>query len=512
LAARDPLAQCTLALAIGDRGAPVTTRCDPCPSMTFATTDSTRLSACVAPLVAAHPRQSGIVALADGRDAFAARALLADQADRSIDARCYIWHDDVSGTILRESLYRAADRGVKVRLLLDDLNTSGQDAVLAALTSHANIELRLFNPFRMRSWRWLGYVTDFARLNRRMHNKSFTVDDQATIVGGRNVGDEYFGVGRGLEFADLDMLAIGPVVGDVASDFDRYWNNASSVAAERLLRSVDAGAIAVARATAERVSRSPEAREYAAALASSPFVGRLVAHQLDFEWAETQMLSDDPEKARGRARRRELLSTKLERIVGPARSELHIVSAYFVPGKLGVRFLAEAARRGVSITVLTNSLEATDVSAVHAGYAKRRKPLLRSGIELFELKREFAPLRVRGRSIKGSSRASLHAKVLSVDGVRAFVGSFNFDPRSARLNTEMGFVIESAKLASTVAEACTSGLMERAYSVQLDERGRLRWIERTDGKEIVHTTEPGTSVWLRLAVRALAKLPIEWLL
>jgi putative cardiolipin synthase len=485
--------------------------------MTLATTPSTRLSACVAPLVAAHPEQSGVLALAEGRDAFAARALLADAAERSIDARYYMWHDDISGTLLREALCRAADRGVKVRLLLDDLNTKGQDAALAALASHVNIEVRLFNPFRMRRWRWLGYLTDFARLNRRMHNKSFTVDSQATIVGGRNVGDEYFGVGRGLAFADLDLLAIGPVVCDVANDFDRYWNHASSVAADRVLPRVEAGAIADARAAAARLARSPDAVDYTQALTASPFVARLLAHELEFEWAATQMLSDDPEKVRGRARRRELLSTKLEQIVGPAQRELHVVSAYFVPGKLGVKLLAGAARRGVSITVLTNSLEATDVAAVHAGYAKRRKPLLRAGVELFELKREFAPPRAPGRSgrrrsIKGSSRASLHAKVVSIDGERAFVGSFNFDPRSARLNTEMGFVIESAKLASAVAEACTESLAERAYALELDDRRRLRWIERTDDREIVHASEPGTSAWLRLAVWALSMLPIEWLL
>jgi putative cardiolipin synthase len=480
--------------------------------MTLATTQSTRLSACVAPLVAAHPQLSGVLALAEGRDAFAARVRLADAAERSIDARYYMWHDDISGTLLREALCRAADRGVKVRVLLDDLNTKGQDAVLAALAMHANISVRLFNPFRLRRWRWLGYLTDFARLNRRMHNKSFTVDDQATIVGGRNVGDEYFGVGRGLAFADLDVLAIGPVVADVASDFERYWNHASSVDADRVLPRVDASAIAGARAAAARIERSVDAVEYSQALAASPFVAQLLAHELELEWAATEMLSDDPEKARGRARRRELLWTKLQRIVGPAQRELHIVSAYFVPGKLGVKFLTEAARRGVSMTVLTNSLEATDVPAVHAGYAKRRKPLLRSGIQLFELKREFAPKRVRGRSIQGSSRASLHAKVLSVDGERAFVGSFNFDPRSARLNTEMGFVIESARLASAVADACTSSLAERAYALELDDRGALWWIERIDDRELVHPNEPGTSAWLRLAVWALSKLPIEWLL
>src|SRR6185312_10447800 len=193
----------------------------------------TRLDRSVAPLVQAHPGLSGILALPDGRDAFAARVLMSDAAERTLDARYYIWHDDLSGGLLFAALRRAADRGVRVRLLLDDNNTVGLDSLLAALNAHPNIEVRLFNPFRFRRWRILGYLTDFARLNRRMHNKSFTVDNQATIVGGRNVGDEYFDAGQGVSFADLDVLAVGPVVAEVAGDFERYWTSRSSCPAER---------------------------------------------------------------------------------------------------------------------------------------------------------------------------------------------------------------------------------------------------------------------------------------
>src|SRR5205814_1368293 len=222
----------------------------------------TRLGRACASLVEAHPGRSGIVALPDGRDAFAARALLADAAERTLDARYYMWHNAMSGSILCSALRRAADRGVQVRLLLDDNNTAGLDPVLAALDAHPNIAVRLFNPFRVRRWRLLGYLTDFRRLNRRMHNKSFTADNQATIIGGRNVGDEYFDAGQSVSFADLDVLAVGPVVGEVAGDFDRYWASRSACAADRVLPPIDAVSGGRLEAAASQAGRDPAAREY----------------------------------------------------------------------------------------------------------------------------------------------------------------------------------------------------------------------------------------------------------
>ncbi|HTN66176.1 MAG TPA: phospholipase D family protein, partial [Burkholderiaceae bacterium] len=347
----------------------------------------TRLGKSVAPLVQVHPGVSGVVALRDGRAAFAARALLADAAERTLDVQYYIWHRDMSGTLLFEALRRAADRGVRVRLLLDDNNTGGLDSVLAALDAHPNIEVRLFNPFRIRRWRALGYLTDFARLNRRMHNKSFTADDQVAIIGGRNVGDEYFGAGQDVLFVDLDVLAIGPVVKDVSRDFESYWNSASSYPAQRVLPGADPAAMPALAAAASRIAVDPTARAYIDALAEQPFVRDLLAHRLPFEWAATTMVSDDPAKGLGRAAQDELLVARLRRILKMPARELELVSPYFVPGAAGVEYFAALARRGVAITVLTNSLEATDVVAVHAGYAKRRKPLLEAGVRLFEMKR-----------------------------------------------------------------------------------------------------------------------------
>ena len=472
----------------------------------------TRLERPIRPLVAAHPGKSGVVALSDGRDAFAVRALLADAAERTLDVQYYIWHADRSGRWLFEALRRAADRGVRVRLLLDDNNTTGLDPILAALDAHPRIEVRLFNPFKNRRWRAWGYLTDFPRLNRRMHNKSFTVDNAATIVGGRNIGDAYFGADQEMTFVDLDVLAIGPVVADVTRDFDRYWDCESSHPASRVLPAAKAPAIAAPAVDPAPAGRDPAARAYAEAISRSAFVRDLLAGCLRFEWAETRMVSDDPAKGLGRAKDSELVWPRLRRMLRTPVQEMELVSPYFVPTAAGVAFFVGLARQGVKITILTNALEATDVGIVHAGYAKWRKPLLEAGIALYELKRTFSERALKDRGLTGHSGSSLHAKTFSIDRAQLFVGSLNFDPRSSRLNTELGFVIDSPRLAEAIAETFVGNLPARAYQVRLDARGKLQWVERGNGRERIHPREPGAGFWRRAGVAVLSWLPIEWLL
>lgn len=478
-------------------------------------TSSTSLGKSISPRVEAHPGLSGIYPLRDARDAFATRVHLAHRAERTLDVQYYIWRNDMTSTLLGQALRDAADRGVRVRLLLDDNNTSGLDKILAALDSHPNIEVRLFNPFVIRSPR-VGYLTDFFRANRRMHNKSFTADNQATIIGGRNVGDEYFGAAEeGLLFVDLDVLAIGPVVTDVSHDFDRYWASASSYPAERILPAVSSVEIDKVNAGAARVEHDPAAIAYMTAVRDAPFVRLLAGGTLEMEWAVTRMISDDPAKGLGRAPAESLFPRQLKDVIGEPKSELEMVMAYFVPTKAGADSLVSLARRGVKISILTNSLEATDGPYVHAGYAKRREALLAAGITLYE-RRRLAP-RVRGEgrsgSAPGSSGSSLHAKTFAVDAQRVFVGSFNFDPRSAKLNTELGFVIDSPKLAGEISEMFATVIPERAYQVHLSKNGRTYWTERSASGEIIrYDREPNTSFWLRASVWLLSKLPIEWLL
>jgi len=475
-------------------------------------TADTRLGRAVAPQVAAHPQLTGVVALGDGRDAFAARALLAAAAERTLDVQYYIWHADLSGMLLFDALLQAAERGVRVRLLLDDLNTAGLDRLLAAFDRHPNVEVRLFNPFPSRRWRWLGYLTDFARLNRRMHNKSFTADNQVTIVGGRNVGDEYFGAGQDLLFVDLDVMAVGSVVDEVSSDFDRYWASASAWPVERIVGRVGASEADELAARVASARRDPLAVEYLRAVGRQPFVRELLAGTLAFEWAGAQLVSDDPAKGLGFAEAHAMLPSRLEALLGRPQHEFELVSPYFVPGRVGTEALTRMAGRGVRVRVLTNSLEATDVAAVHAGYAKRRETLLAAGVELFEMKGAVAPDAVAGSGVMGSSASSLHAKTFSVDRARVFVGSFNFDPRSARLNTEMGVIIDSAMLADRIAGVFDERVSRHAYEVRRNDSGELRWIEWMNGDPIVHDDEPYASLTRRLGTQLLSLLPIEWLL
>ncbi|MEO8431100.1 MAG: phospholipase D family protein [Acidobacteriota bacterium] len=491
-------------------------------------TGGTRLGRMAAPLIAAHPGVSGVHPLRDAKDAFAARIRLAEAAERSLDVQYYIWHKDLTGTLLFQALRAAADRGVRVRVLLDDNNTAGLDEPLAALDSHPNVEIRLFNPFVIRGPRALGYLTDFFRLNRRMHNKSFTADNQATIVGGRNIGDEYFGASDGVLFADLDVIAVGPVVSEVSGSFDRYWASASSYPVRSLLPAARPGLLEELTASAQQIANSSPAVAYMKAVRESAFIRDLAAGTLEIEWAPTRMVSDDPAKGLGRGATDELVAEKLKRDLGEPATDVKLVSPYFVPGAAGTSWLADMAERGVAVHVLTNSLEATDVAYVHAGYAKWRKRLLAAGVALYELRlgnSDRGPAGTggsgsgggsrgsgSGSQSAGSSQSSLHAKTFSVDHARVFIGSFNFDPRSKKLNTEMGFVIESPRLAGEMDRIFLERIPEAAYEVRASRNGRLSWIERHGGETSRRDTEPGTTKWKRAWIRFLSTLPIEWLL
>lgn len=499
------------------------------PSTYLADTGDTPLGQGISAARAGQPSDlSGVHMLTDGREAFAARILLAKAAVRSLDVQYYIWHNDLSGTLMLEAVREAADRGVRVRMLLDDNGIAGLDPVLAALDRHPNIEIRLFNPFVLRRPKMLGYLADFPRLNRRMHNKSLIADGQATIIGGRNIGDEYFGARDGGLFSDLDVLAIGPVVEAASRDFDRYWASQSAYPAQTILPAAPAEELAALHRRASLVERDPAARSYVEAVRALPFVAQMVAGALPVEWAAIRMVSDDPAKGVGKAAEDQLLATALHKAIGVPERELRLVSGYFVPTRAGVDALSGLAGRGVDVAIFTNAFEASDVWLVHAGYAERRKAMLRAGIRLFEMR---GPERGKGaqprRKLIGtgsgsgsgtngqvlrSSATTLHAKTFAVDGDRLFIGSFNFDPRSLHLNTELGFVIESPPLASAISQAFETAVPVRAYEVVLAKDGSLNWREQQGGGVIVHTTEPGTSRMQRWGIWVLSRLPIEWLL
>jgi putative cardiolipin synthase len=481
----------------------------------LADTDSTRLGRAVTVHVATKPGQTAVYPLSEPASAFAARVLLARDAERSLDLQYYIWHGDLTGYLLFEEVWQAAERGVRVRMLLDDNSTAGLDPSIAALDAHPNIEVRLYNPVVHRGFRSINYLTDFARVNRRMHNKSFTADNQVTIVGGRNVGDEYFGAGTGVVFADLDVMAAGAAVQEVSNAFDLFWNSPSAYPAEGLLGKGGPEAAAALASKLDEVRLDPISLTYLEAVRQSTLVRDLHAGRLPFTEAGAQLLHDDPAKTLDTSDRKDvlLLSGLLEAVGRPSKS-FDLVSPYFVPGDEGTDALIRLARRGVQVRILTNSLSATDVSAVHAGYAKRRKDLLAAGVRLYELKRsalEAAPR--EGRKLMGSSSASLHAKTFALDGNRIFVGSFNFDLRSALLNTELGLLIDTPALAGQLAAAFDDQIPKVAYEVRLAADGEsLEWVEQTPLGETRYDTEPGAGPFLRAWIGLLSILPIEWLL
>ncbi|WP_409519961.1 phospholipase D family protein [Pulveribacter sp.] len=476
-------------------------------------TAHTALGMAAAPQPQQHPGHSGIRPLADPLEAFAARMLLAHAAEQSLDVQYYIWRGDHTGTLLLNALLSAAERGVRVRLLLDDAGTAGLDRELAALAQHPRMEVRLFNPFVVRSPKFVGYLTDFGRANRRMHNKAFTADNQASIVGGRNVGDEYFGATDGVLFSDLDVLTVGPIVPEISQDFDRYWASASAWPVQAVLPTPDPAAAAAQRARlgerAAGIAASEQARRYTEAVRQTPLITGLLAQPAALHWSAMHLVSDDPAKGLGQAQHSGLLVDRLYRVLGgaPQRS-LALVSPYFVPTPAGTQALVQLSQSGVAVRVLTNAYEASDVPLVHAGYARYRPALLDSGVALYE-KQRLAPKPAGARlNPLGSTTSSLHAKTFAVDGERAFVGSFNFDPRSALLNTELGFVIDSPVLAQQIEQAFATQVPAQAYALAVSQDGALTWrIQDT-----LHATEPGSRWWSRLGLRLLGWLPIEWLL
>ena len=480
----------------------------------LADTAGTRLGRAVAADVAANPGKTGIHALPEGHAAFAARVVLAAAAEKSIDAQYYIWHGDQVGYLLFEALWQAAERGVRVRLLLDDLNTGGLDPTIAALDAHPNIEVRLYNPLVQRGARALNFLTDFTRVNRRMHNKSFTVDNQVSVVGGRNIANEYFGAGSGVVYADLDVIAVGAAVREVSKEFDLYWNSPSAYPAASFVDTSGLdGADLEARFASTRAD--PESVAFLEAARTTSLVRDLLGRQLALEWTLAEAVYDDPAKTLDTTARTDvLLFPELVRTIGRPEKSFDLVSPYFVPGDEGTAGLVALAGKGVNVRVLTNSLASSEANVVFAGYAKRREDLLRAGIQLYEMKTTAAP-EEREKKVKfgSSSSAALHAKTFAVDRRRVFVGSFNFDPRSARLNTEMGLVIDSPMLAQQLAERFDTAAPLVAYEVRLGPDGRsLEWIERTAAGETRYDTEPGTTWFQRRSVDVLSILPVDWML
>jgi len=456
--------------------------------------------------VAGASTTSTVVPLGRGEDAWAARLMLAERAERSLDVQYYIFRSDASGRALLAALERAAARGVRVRLLLDDWGAKPDAATLQQLAAQPGFEVRLYNPLAHGGSTVLSLLLDFERTQRRMHNKLLVADGRAAIAGGRNVGDEYFARRPGLEFGDLDLLAVGPVVPQLAAGFDRFWNESPSAVVPPTPAAAAPGNRAGSPPAASGADLAPDEAE-----AWRGFERRLLAGTLQRYHAASQAVQDLPDKADpARADDRHNLGHEIARVMGEVRSELLLVSPYFVPGAGGVEQLRALRRRGVRVAIVTNTLAATDVPAVHAGYARYRRALLEAGVELHELRADPAA-RTGTKGVAGSSRVSLHAKVMVVDRRQVFVGSMNIDPRSVRLNSENGLVVASTELAVDLATGLQSAFEEASWRLVLED-GRIVWQGRRGGVEVSEHHEPGAGLWLRLQATVLSWLPIESLL
>jgi putative cardiolipin synthase len=469
----------------------------------------TVLDRAVRALMARSTARNGLAMVADNFDAFAIRALTARGARRSLDLMYYIWRRDLTGRLLAHELIAAADRGVRVRILIDDINTRGSDHVFLALDAHRNIELRLFNPSRMREGaivRTIELMLRAFRATRRMHNKAWIADGRVAIVGGRNIGDEYFDAATSANFHDLDMVLMGDVVGQSERIFDSFWNSAATLPIR---------ALAVRRRRSLRRLRRQTNRLVRSALAA-PLLEQ-VRERSSFEamlgdgeavhWTDqATVVSDPPKKARGEGSNN-WLTTTLYPLIRNARSSVQIISPYFVPSEAGRAAMIGLAKRGVDVAILTNSLAATDVAIVHGGYAPCRLPLLQGGVKLFELQPRA---RRPGLAPLGSSGASLHTKAFTVDGRVGFVGSYNFDPRSATLNTEMGVVFENPALVAELMAVFRQDTGPQAsYRVFADKDGGLRWQAEVRGRDVVFDREPEVGLFRLLLARLIGLLPVQ---
>lgn len=457
-----------------------------------------------------QPGKSRLIPLVDGVDAFYTRIAIITRAERSLDIQYFLWHKDVTGQVMLKHVLDAADRGVRVRMLLDDLDNQRLDPEWYALDTHPNISIRLFNPFVTRGFKYVDFFTDTARINRRMHNKSMTADNQFTIVGGRNIGDEYFDAMPDNNFYDMDVLATGPVVSQVSHAFDVYWNHETAVP----IYAFDHN-----KATAEDLESTRKAlnafreaqldSQYADDVRASGIVealrGGKYEHPAFFGTAE--VIFDDPDKGLGKPL--DEIST-MNDLLAPyfdnAKREIILISPYFVPGDEGVEAVVGRVRQGLEVGVITNSYGSTDSTPVHAGYSRYREPLLAGKVQIYEVKPDSRKERRVG-SVAFDSEASLHTKSFIIDRETVFIGSLNLDPRSVDINTEMGIVFHSPEMAEHMASELDAGGMGHVYELNLvksppESRGEFTvytwnivWEEKVGDEVIRHTSEPNVGIW-----------------
>jgi putative cardiolipin synthase len=499
-------------------------------SSALARPEQTRMGRQLAAAKAEHPGNSGFKLLPVGTDSFLLRMEMAQAAERTLDVQYFLIQSDDTGQLLIEALLKAADRGVRVRVLLDDAGSFGRDAQIRTIAGYPNIELRLFNPFAYRGNVNFVHVAEFladaTRLNYRMHNKLFVVDNEISIVGGRNIGDEYFQGGRDYEFGDYDIIAAGPIVNEVSKSFDAFWNSPMAIPIEALAEGKPSGQDledyrgVLAAHHAKMIDANAG---YMRRLAANEPLKAMLDGKTSLAWAKGEVVYDSPEKAKVQDGEQggRLLRHRLGEVAKQVQTELIVVSPYLVPGPAGMKFLEGLRERDVSVRILTNSLASTDMPIVHSGYQAVRTPLLETGVALYEVRPVLGEPVVRGtrlRSLRSGGQYALHAKVFVFDRERVFVGSMNLDQRSLHLNTEIGLIIESPELARQIALRFADITQPaNSYVLVLSEVDRfgqrhLVWRTLEDGTRVDFDQEPNVTFWQRLQIDMLSMLPLDSLL
>jgi phosphatidylserine/phosphatidylglycerophosphate/cardiolipin synthase-like enzyme len=449
---------------------------------------------------------SGVRLLSSGAEAFSSLLALADHAEKTLDLQYYLITQEDSSLILLEHVRAAAERGVRVRMLVDDFHTVGEDRRFRRLGQHANIEVRLFNPFaggRFAMWtRFLAAASDIPRINHRMHNKLLLADNALAITGGRNIGDQYFTRDKNSNFIDLDVVAAGPIVPQLSASFDAFWNSKYAYPIASL-------------APPEPVEPDPRWLENGVTEEGADFLEQDIDRgTLPLSWVPATVLADRPAKIASEESpdEEETIANDLSALIRSAQQECIIISPYFVPGKKGIALLRELVRRGVHIRILTNSLASTDSPLAHIGYSHYRLDLLRLGVELSEVRPKLGLTRKRFHPFK-SSYASLHAKAVVIDQNTVFIGSLNMDARSARTNSELGLVLRSTEIARQVTSLLDDISADGSYRLRLHDHGKhIEWVSGPPGSEQVWHRDPEATLLQRLTVDLLAPIAPEQLL
>lgn len=463
-----------------------------------AVTDTSRTSEGIAARkwVGGRDDVNGFYPLTEGFDAFGGRLKLMDRAEISIDAQYFLMKPDNAGLVFAADMLKAADRGVRVRFLLDDVFTSVRDIDLAMLDAHPNIQVRIFNPISRKGIYGFNYLGHFSLANRRMHNKAFVVDNEFAIVGGRNIAAEYFQLETTGEFIDFDMLTVGPIVREVSGEFDRYWNHTLAVPMEALFKEDDKEKLADERALVKR--RMAEAGDsiYADAI-NTPVLQQLSSHELKPYIAQARLITDNPEKLlEDVSADQQIVVNEMREALLQADTEIIILTPYLIPRDRGIELIKELRSKGIRITILTNSLATNNHTSVHSAYASYRREMLAVGVELWEARADAAKITAPDGETQLDT-LTLHTKGILIDRKRIFVGSLNLDPRSVDINTEMGLLIDSPELGERLTKSVRKHIPMIAYRVKLDDDNNLSWHATIDGREVIENKEPQTTGWDR---------------